>query len=218
MLSVIEGKPLRNASQDGTARSAALTITSLSYLRRLKMREDRHHAPLGSPLPISQYACDRRQIVHDDRPRGNRSRHQAPSDLRQECSEQHMLKPSRPKTPCRLQAGRSDEARAPRLPRAPKAIGTSRVDGRSLNPSGRFSRSGDIGQRLPIGIPDDDLGDEERDFKTMMTPDHAVEAGHNLTITFAPQSATLPDGQDVMAAGCPDHHGLLGRYTKDRKR
>ena len=29
------------------------------------------------------------------------------------------------------------------------------MDGRSLNPSGRFSRSGDIGQRLPIGIPDD---------------------------------------------------------------
>jgi hypothetical protein len=62
------------------------------------------------------------------------------------------------------------------------------------------------------------LGDEERDFKTMMIPDNAVEAGHNLTITFAPQSATLPDGQDVVAAGCPDHHGLLGRYTKDRKR
>ena len=63
------------------------------------------------------------------------------------------------------------------------------------------------------------LGDVERDFKTMMIPDHAVEAGHNLTITFAPQSATLPDGQyDTVAAGCPDHHGLLGRYTKDRKR
>jgi hypothetical protein len=62
------------------------------------------------------------------------------------------------------------------------------------------------------------LGDEERDFKTMMIPDNAVEAGHNLTITFAPQSATLPDGNDLVAAGCPDHHGLLGRYTKDRKR
>ena len=62
------------------------------------------------------------------------------------------------------------------------------------------------------------LGDEERDFKTMMIPDHAVEAGHNLTITFAPQSATLPDGNDVVAAGCPGGTGLLGRYTKDRKR
>ena len=63
------------------------------------------------------------------------------------------------------------------------------------------------------------LGDVQRDFKTMMIPDNAVEAGHNLTITFAPQSATLPDGQnDVVAAGCPDHTGLLGRYTKDRKR
>jgi len=61
------------------------------------------------------------------------------------------------------------------------------------------------------------LGDVERDFKTMMIPDHAVEAGHNLTITFAPQSATLPDGNDLVAAGCPEHHGLLGRYTKDRR-
>jgi hypothetical protein len=62
------------------------------------------------------------------------------------------------------------------------------------------------------------LGDVERDFKTMMIPDHAVEAGHNLTITFALQSATLPDGQyDVVAAGCPDHTGLFGRYTKDRR-
>jgi hypothetical protein len=62
------------------------------------------------------------------------------------------------------------------------------------------------------------LGGVERDSKTMMIPDNAVEAGHNLTITFAPQSATLPDGQsDVVAAGCPDHTGLLGRYTKDRK-
>jgi hypothetical protein len=62
------------------------------------------------------------------------------------------------------------------------------------------------------------LGDVERDFKTMMIPDHTVEAGHNLTITFAPQSATLPDGNDVVAAGCPGGTGLLGRYTKDRKR
>ena len=61
------------------------------------------------------------------------------------------------------------------------------------------------------------LGDVERDFKTVMTPDHAVEAGHNLTITFATQSATLPDGSDLVAAGCPDHTGLFGRYTKDRR-
>jgi hypothetical protein len=62
------------------------------------------------------------------------------------------------------------------------------------------------------------LGDVERDFKTMMVPDHAVEAGHNLTITFAPKSATLPDGQHaVIEAGCPDHTGLFGRYTKDRR-
>jgi hypothetical protein len=45
-----------------------------------------------------------------------------------------------------------------------------------------------------------------------------VEAGHKLTIAFAPQSATLPHGQfSVVAAGCPDHTGLFGRYTKDRK-
>ena len=49
--------------------------------------------------------------------------------------------------------------------------------------------------------------------------DIEVEAGHKLTITFARQSATLPDGQfSVVAAGCPDHTGLFGRYTKDRKR
>jgi hypothetical protein len=54
------------------------------------------------------------------------------------------------------------------------------------------------------------------DFKP--SPDYAVEAGHKLTITFAAQSATLPDGQyDVVAAGCPDHTGLFGRYTKDRR-
>jgi hypothetical protein len=46
-----------------------------------------------------------------------------------------------------------------------------------------------------------------------------AEAGHKLTITFARQSATLPDGQfSVVAAGCPDHTGLFGRYTKDRNR
>jgi hypothetical protein len=46
-----------------------------------------------------------------------------------------------------------------------------------------------------------------------------VEPGQKLTITFARQSATLPDGQfSVVAAGCPDHTGLFGRYTKDRKR
>jgi hypothetical protein len=55
---------------------------------------------------------------------------------------------------------------------------------------------------------------EAPDFK--INPDNAVEAGHKMTITFAPQSATLTG--DVVAAGCPDHTGLLGRYTKDRKR
>ena len=55
---------------------------------------------------------------------------------------------------------------------------------------------------------------EGPDFK--ISPDNAVEAGHKMTITFAPQSATLTDG-DVVEAGCPDHPGLFGRYTKDRK-
>src|SRR5262245_39556783 len=37
-----------------------------------------------------------------------------------------------------------------------------------------------------------------------------VEAGHKLTVTFASQSATLPDGQSsVVAAGCPDRTGLF---------
>ena len=46
-----------------------------------------------------------------------------------------------------------------------------------------------------------------------------VEAGHKLTVTFASQSATLPNGQSsVVAAGCPDRTGLFGRYTMDRKR
>ena len=45
-----------------------------------------------------------------------------------------------------------------------------------------------------------------------------VEAGHKITITFAPQSATLRDDQgDISAAGCTDHHGLFGRFTKRRK-
>jgi len=45
-----------------------------------------------------------------------------------------------------------------------------------------------------------------------------VEAGHKITITFAPQSATLRDGQgDISAAGCTEHHGLFGRFTKRRK-
>ena len=55
---------------------------------------------------------------------------------------------------------------------------------------------------------------EAPDFK--INPDNAVEAGHKMTITFAPQSATLTNG-DVVEAGCPDHTGLFGRYTKDRK-
>jgi hypothetical protein len=45
-----------------------------------------------------------------------------------------------------------------------------------------------------------------------------VEAGHKITITFAPQSATLRDDQgDISAAGCTEHHGLFGRFTKRRK-
>jgi len=56
---------------------------------------------------------------------------------------------------------------------------------------------------------------EGPDFKT--SPDNAVEAGNKMTITFAPQSATLTKG-DVVAAGCPDHTGLFGRDTKDRNR
>src|SRR5262245_24388458 len=46
-----------------------------------------------------------------------------------------------------------------------------------------------------------------------------VEAGHKITITFAPQSATLRDDQgDISAAGCTEHHGLFGRFTERRKR
>jgi hypothetical protein len=45
-----------------------------------------------------------------------------------------------------------------------------------------------------------------------------VEVGHKLTVNFAPQAATLPDGQfSVVAAGCPDRTGLFGRYTKDQR-
>jgi len=47
-------------------------------------------------------------------------------------------------------------------------------------------------------------------------PDNAVEPGHKMTITFAPQSATLT-AADVVDL-CPIGTGLFGRYTKDRKR
>jgi hypothetical protein len=39
---------------------------------------------------------------------------------------------------------------------------------------------------------------EAPDFK--ISPDNAVEAGHKMTITFAPQSAT--QAGDVVQAGC----------------
>ena len=47
------------------------------------------------------------------------------------------------------------------------------------------------------------------------SPDNAVESGHKMTITFAPQSATLTaaDVGDI----CGNGTGILGRYTNDRK-
>ena len=42
-----------------------------------------------------------------------------------------------------------------------------------------------------------------------------VEAGHKLTITFAPQSATVNDAD--WEAPCPPHAGIFGRYTKRQK-
>jgi len=48
--------------------------------------------------------------------------------------------------------------------------------------------------------------------------DNAVEAGLKMTITFAPQSATV-NAVDWGSerAQCPEGTGLFGRYTKDRK-
>jgi hypothetical protein len=42
-----------------------------------------------------------------------------------------------------------------------------------------------------------------------------VEAGLKMTITFAPQSATVNDVD--WEAPCPKHAGIFGRYTKRRK-
>jgi hypothetical protein len=46
-------------------------------------------------------------------------------------------------------------------------------------------------------------------------PDNAVEPGHKMTITFAPQFATLTTA-DVNTL-CGQGTGLFGRYTKRRK-
>jgi hypothetical protein len=45
--------------------------------------------------------------------------------------------------------------------------------------------------------------------------DNAVDSGHKMTITFAPQfaTATAADLFDL----CGSHNGLFGRYTKDRR-
>jgi len=47
--------------------------------------------------------------------------------------------------------------------------------------------------------------------------DIPVEAGLKMTITFAPQSATVNDVDWGSRAPCPQSTGLFGRYTKDRK-
>jgi len=44
-----------------------------------------------------------------------------------------------------------------------------------------------------------------------------------MTITFAPQSATVPaaadrDKSSDLVSLCGDRSGIFGRYTKDRKR
>jgi len=46
--------------------------------------------------------------------------------------------------------------------------------------------------------------------------DNAVDAGHKMTINFAPQLATVKaaDVSDI----CGNGTGIFGRYTKDRKR
>ena len=45
------------------------------------------------------------------------------------------------------------------------------------------------------------------------SPDNAVESGNKLTITFAPQFATVTDVSSLCGMGT----GIFGRYTKDRK-
>ena len=46
-------------------------------------------------------------------------------------------------------------------------------------------------------------------------PDNAAQAGHKMTIAFAPQSATVT-AADVGSL-CGNATGIPGRYTKDRK-
>jgi hypothetical protein len=45
------------------------------------------------------------------------------------------------------------------------------------------------------------------------SPDNAVESGNKLTITFAPQFATVTDVSSL----CGMDTGIFGRYAKDRK-
>jgi hypothetical protein len=46
-------------------------------------------------------------------------------------------------------------------------------------------------------------------------PDNAVQSGHNMSVTFTPQFATVStaDVGDI----CGNGTGILGRYTKDRR-
>jgi hypothetical protein len=54
-------------------------------------------------------------------------------------------------------------------------------------------------------------------------PENAVDPGQKMTITFAPQAATVPaaadrDKSSDLVSLCGDRSGIFGRYTKDRKR
>jgi hypothetical protein len=44
-----------------------------------------------------------------------------------------------------------------------------------------------------------------------------VEAGLKMTITFAPQTATVNDVDWGARGPCPEQTGIFGRYTKDRR-
>ena len=46
-------------------------------------------------------------------------------------------------------------------------------------------------------------------------PDNAVESGHKMTISFAPQSASVTYAE--VGSICGERTGIFGRYTKDRK-
>jgi hypothetical protein len=48
------------------------------------------------------------------------------------------------------------------------------------------------------------------------SPDNAVEAGHKMTITFAPQFATVTYAEVDTVCGMGS--GIIGRYTKGQKR